>query len=75
MQAISRIFQARPEQNKGRVWAWVDARWTPPNTMSNYGRSAFDQVNRLAALRDGILDSADLAGGFEFGSERIPLIN
>jgi hypothetical protein len=36
---------------------------------------AFDHVNRLAALRGGVLDSADLAGGFEFGGERIPLIN
>jgi hypothetical protein len=23
----------------------------------------------------GVVDSADLAGGFEFGGERIPLIN
>src|SRR5712671_443876 len=38
-------------------------------------QAAFDQVNRLAALRGGVLDSADLAGGFEFGGERIPLIN
>jgi putative restriction endonuclease len=38
-------------------------------------QAAFDQVNRLAALRDGVLDSADLAGGFGFGGERIPLVN
>jgi putative restriction endonuclease len=38
-------------------------------------QAAFDQVNRLVALRGGVLDSADLAGGFEFGGERIPLIN
>jgi putative restriction endonuclease len=38
-------------------------------------QAAFDQVNRFAALRGGILDSADLAGGFDFGGERIPLIN
>jgi putative restriction endonuclease len=38
-------------------------------------QAAFDHVNRLAALRDGVLDSADLAGGFEFGGERIPLVN
>src|SRR5215469_10443891 len=38
-------------------------------------QAAFDQVNRLATLRGGVLDSADLAGGFEFGGERIPLIN
>ena len=36
---------------------------------------AFSHVNRLAALRGGVLDFADLAGGFEFGGERIPLIN
>ena len=34
-----------------------------------------DQVNRLTALRGGVLDSADLAGGLEFGAGRIPLIN
>jgi putative restriction endonuclease len=32
-------------------------------------------VNRLAALRGGVLESADLGAGFEFGSDRIPLIN
>jgi putative restriction endonuclease len=32
-------------------------------------------VNRLAALRGGVLDSADLAGGFEIGGNRFPLIN
>jgi putative restriction endonuclease len=35
---------------------------------------AFNHVIRLADLRGGVLDSADLAGGFEFGGERIPLI-
>jgi putative restriction endonuclease len=38
-------------------------------------QAAFDHVNRLASVRGGILDSADLAGGFEFGGDRIPLIN
>jgi putative restriction endonuclease len=38
-------------------------------------QAAFSHVDRLAILRGGILDSADLAGGFEFGAERIPLIN
>jgi putative restriction endonuclease len=38
-------------------------------------QAAFDHVNRVATLRAGVLDSADLAGGFEFGGERIPLIN
>jgi hypothetical protein len=36
---------------------------------------AFNHVIRLADLPGGVLDSADLAGGFEFGGERIPLIN
>jgi putative restriction endonuclease len=36
---------------------------------------AFSHVNRLAALRGGVLDFADLAGGFDFDGERIPLIN
>jgi putative restriction endonuclease len=38
-------------------------------------QAAFDHVNRLAALRGGVLDSADLALGFEFDGQRIPLIN
>jgi putative restriction endonuclease len=38
-------------------------------------QAAFSHVNRLSMLRGGVLDSGDLAGGFEFGSERIPLIN
>jgi hypothetical protein len=38
-------------------------------------QAAFDHVNRLAALRGGVLDAADLAGGFDFAGERIPLIN
>jgi putative restriction endonuclease len=38
-------------------------------------QAAFDHVNRLALLNGGVLDSADLGGGFEFGGERIPLIN
>ena len=38
-------------------------------------QATFSHVNRLATLRDGVLDSGDLAGGFEFGGERIPLIN
>ena len=37
--------------------------------------AAFDHVNRLAALRGGVLDFADIAGGLDFGGERIPLIN
>ena len=32
-------------------------------------------MDRLAVLRGGVLDSGDLAGGFEFGGERVPLIN
>ncbi len=38
-------------------------------------QAAFDHVNRLAAVRGGVLDSGDLAGGFEFSGERIPLVN
>ena len=37
--------------------------------------AAFSHVDRLATLRGGVLDSMDLAGGFEVGDERIPLIN
>jgi len=36
---------------------------------------AFDHVNRLAPLNGGVLDSNDLAAGFQFQGERIPLIN
>jgi putative restriction endonuclease len=32
-------------------------------------------VNRLVVLKGGVLDSADLSDGFEFGGERIPLID
>jgi len=38
-------------------------------------QTAFDHVHRLAALKDGILDSADLMAGFMFAGERIPLVN
>jgi putative restriction endonuclease len=38
-------------------------------------QAAFSHVDRLTNLRGGVLDFADLAGGFEFGGERIPLIN
>jgi putative restriction endonuclease len=38
-------------------------------------QSAFDHVKRLDTLKGGVLDSADLAGGFMFRGERIPLIN
>jgi putative restriction endonuclease len=38
-------------------------------------QTAFSHVNRLAALLGGVLDSGHLAGGFEFGGERVPLIN
>jgi putative restriction endonuclease len=47
----------------------------PPILDAQLRQAAFDQVSRLVALRGGILDSADLAGGFEFGGDRIPLIN
>jgi putative restriction endonuclease len=38
-------------------------------------QAAFDHVNRLSSVRDGVLDAADLAIGFEFSGDRIPLIN
>ncbi len=38
-------------------------------------QAAFDHVKRLDALKGGVLDSTDLAVGFEFRGERIPLIN
>jgi putative restriction endonuclease len=38
-------------------------------------QAAVDHVNRIAALRGGVLDAADLASGFGFGGERIPLVN
>lgn len=38
-------------------------------------QAAFDHVQRLVGLRGGVLDSADLAGGFEFRGDRIPLVN
>ena len=38
-------------------------------------KAAFDHVNRLASLKGGVLDSADLLDGFEVGGERIALVN
>jgi putative restriction endonuclease len=38
-------------------------------------QAAFEHVNRITALRGGVLDSADLLGGFEFGGDRLLLIN
>jgi putative restriction endonuclease len=38
-------------------------------------QAAIDHVNRIAAVRGGILDSADLDAGFEFAGQRIPLVN
>jgi hypothetical protein len=38
-------------------------------------QAAFSHVDRLATLRGGVLDFADLAGGFEFDGQHIPLIN
>jgi putative restriction endonuclease len=38
-------------------------------------QAVFDHVDRLRALRGGVLDSTDLARGFEFEGDRIPLIN
>src|SRR5438270_13822604 len=47
----------------------------PADQDAQLRQAAFSHVDRLATLRGGVLDSADLAGGFEFGGERIPLIN
>jgi len=33
-------------------------------------QAGFSHVDRLATLQGGVLDSGDLAGGFEFGGER-----
>ena len=50
--------------------------WLDPVTPDTQLRqAAFGHVHRLAILRGGVLDSADLAGGFEFDGQRIPLIN
>src|SRR5690349_14641500 len=38
-------------------------------------QGAFDHVNRLASFHGGFLEFAALAAGFDFQSERIPLIN
>ena len=38
-------------------------------------QAAFDHLNRLAALSGGVLSSDDLASGFQFQGERIPLVN
>jgi putative restriction endonuclease len=38
-------------------------------------QAAFSDVNWLATLRGGVLDSGDFARGFEFGGDRIPLVN
>jgi putative restriction endonuclease len=47
----------------------------PADQDAQLREAAFSHANRLATLRGGVLDAADLAGGFEFGGERIPLIN
>ena len=47
----------------------------PPSHDAQLRQAAFSHVDRLATLRGGVLDSADLALGFDFGGERIPLIN
>jgi putative restriction endonuclease len=47
----------------------------PTDQDAQLRQAAFDHVNGLALPRGGVLDSADLSGGFEFAGERIPLIN
>jgi putative restriction endonuclease len=38
-------------------------------------QAAFDHVNRLAVLKGDVLELGELATGFEFDGDRIPLIN
>jgi putative restriction endonuclease len=38
-------------------------------------QAAFEHIQRLVALQGGVLSSDDLAGGFQFEGERIPLVN
>jgi putative restriction endonuclease len=38
-------------------------------------QTAFEHINRLTVLNSGVLGSDDLAAGFQFPGERIPLIN
>ena len=47
----------------------------PASLDAQLRQAAFDQVNRLATLRDGTLDADDLSAGFQFQGERIPLVN
>ena len=45
------------------------------SSMSKTTVTTIKDVKRLDTLKGGVLDSADLAVGFEFRGERIPLIN
>jgi putative restriction endonuclease len=47
----------------------------PTSQDAQLRQAALNHVNRLTSRRGDVLDSADLAGGFAFGGERIPLIN
>jgi putative restriction endonuclease len=47
----------------------------PTDQDAQLRQAAFDHVNRLAVLKGDVLEFGDLAGGFEFGGERISLIN
>src|SRR3981189_1752611 len=46
-----------------------------PTRDAQLRQAAFEHVDRLAALHGGVLNSDDLAGGFQFHGERIPLVN
>jgi len=46
----------------------IDLAMDPATQDAQLRQAAFSHVDRLATLRGGVLDSADLAGGFEFGS-------
>jgi hypothetical protein len=43
------------------------------NEDAHLRQAGFDHVNRLAALKGGILDSVYLSDGFEFEGDRVPL--
>jgi hypothetical protein len=69
------MFPSEICHRSGRGRVRVETRWTLPTHDALLRQAAFSHVDRLTNLRGGVLDAADLAGGFEFGGDRIPLIN
>ncbi len=47
----------------------------PTSPDAQFRQAAFNHVKRLTAFRGGVLNSTDLAGGFEVSGLHIPLIN